>query len=64
MAVFGEIVAILIGLSFILGAGMLLPVMAAFGQSYEKWLLLIPLCLGILILWAGCHYGPLTIGVQ
>lgn len=64
MALFGEIVTIVIGLFFIIGVGMLLPIMAAFGQSYEKWLLLIPLCLGVFILWAGIHYGPLVMSVQ
>ncbi|BBK09408.1 hypothetical protein [Klebsiella phage 05F01] len=62
MAVFGELVAILIGLFIMLGGLISVYGMVMFSGA-SKWNLAIPIFSGSLIIWAAIHYGPIVISV-
>lgn len=62
MAVFGELVAILIGVFILLGGLISVYGMVMFTGA-SKWSLAIPIFIGSLIIWAAVHYGPIVISI-
>lgn len=64
MAVFGEIVAIFIGLIMIVGSAMLFPFVAGLGNRGESWFIVVLGGVGVAVIWVAIIFGPLTLGVQ
>lgn len=64
MAVFGEIVAICIGLFLIIGSAMVFPFVAGAGNKGESWLILFLGGIGVAVVWVAIIFGPLTLGIQ
>lgn len=62
MAVFGELVAILIGLFILLGGLISLYGMVMFAGA-SKGYLFVPVFIGSLIIWVAIHYGPIVISI-
>lgn len=62
MAVFGELVAILIGLFILLGGLISVYGMVIF-SGVSKWYSFVPIFIGSLIIWVAIHYGPILISI-
>ncbi len=61
MAVFGEIILVLVGLVIFLWSAFV----AYFVSKLQQvgYFFLLPMLLGIVLMWIGIHYGPITVGV-
>lgn len=63
MAIIGEILIIIVGLIVLIGGTVAAYAAAAFSGKHG-WPIIIPILIGLLILWAAGHYGPITITVK
>lgn len=63
MAIIGEILVIIVGLIVLIGGTAAAYASAAFSGKHG-WAIIIPILIGLLILWAAGHYGPITITVK
>ncbi len=61
MAVFGEIILVLVGLVIFLWSAFV----AYFVSKLQQvgYFFLLPMLLGIVLMWISIHYGPITVGV-
>jgi len=61
MAVFGEIIIVLAGLVIFLWSAFV----AYFVSKLQQvgYFFLLPMLLGVVLMWIGIHYGPITVGV-
>lgn len=62
MAVFGEIVLILVGLWMMLGSIVTGFAYSAFSGKFA-WFFLLPFAIGTVIVYTAIKYGPITVGV-
>lgn len=64
MAIIGEILVILFGLVVLIGGTIVAFAYASFSGK-GGWLMFCkPIAAGLTILWAACHYGPITLIVK
>jgi len=61
MTVFGEIIIVLAGLVIFLWSAFVTYFLSKLQQV--GYFFLLPMLLGVVLMWIGIHYGPITVGV-